>query len=181
MSTEEKLNIFTQKLLEWNKIHNLTGSKSEEEVQENIEDALFALQFLPDTIQNALDIGTGAGFPGLVLAIAMPKTQWILTEPRQKRASFLHYMKSILNLSNVIVYKKRVEQIEAVPMDLITSRAVMKTKDLIDLSKKFITPSTTLLFYKGENLGDELKGMEHYSIFERGKRKYLLLKGDDVI
>ncbi len=176
-----KLAIFKQKLLEWNKIHNLTGAMDEQTVDANIEDSLYPLQFLPDNIEKALDIGTGAGFPGLVLAIAMPNTKWTLSEPRKKRASFLHYIKTLLNLENVQVQMKRVEELEPQPFDLITSRAVMPALDLIELTKGFIAPHTTILLYKGERAKSEVEMLEHYTIYPHGKRNYLLIKGEDVV
>ncbi len=178
---EEKLETFTKKLLEWNKIHNLTGAKSEEEIKANIEDALYPLKFIDTDVKRALDIGTGAGFPGLLLAIAMPDTKWVLAEPRKKRASFLHYIATLLDLKNVEVQPKRVEEIEPFAADLITSRAVMKTPDLIDIAKNFIAPETTLLFYKGEEVHSELKNMKNYRLEPRGKRNYLITKGKDAV
>ncbi len=178
---KEKLDFFTDKLLEWNKVHNLTGAKSKEEVEANIEDSLYPLRFLDQNIKKALDIGTGAGFPGLVLAIAMPQTHWVLSDPRQKRASFLRYIASSLDLNNVEVAPKRVEQIEPFAVDLITSRAVTKTPLLLDLAKGFITPDTTLLLYKGEEVDKELHNLKNYRLEPRGKRNYLILKGRDVV
>ena len=178
---KEKLEFFADRLLEWNKVHNLTGAKSKEEVQANIKDSLYPLRFLDQNIKKALDIGTGAGFPGLVLAIAMPQTHWVLAEPRQKRASFLRYIASSLDLNNVEVAPKRVEQIEPFAADLITSRAVTKTPLLLDLAKSFITPDTTLLLYKGEEVDKELHNLTNYRLEPRGKRNYLILKGRDVV
>ncbi len=178
---KEKLDFFTDKLLEWNKVHNLTGAKSKEEVEANIEDSLYPLRFLDQNIKKALDIGTGAGFPGLMLAIAMPQTHWVLAEPRQKRASFLRYIASSLDLDNVEVAPKRVEQIEPFAADLITSRAVTKTPLLLDLAKGFITPDTTLLLYKGAEVDKELKNLTNYRLESRGKRNYLIIKGEDIV
>ncbi len=178
---KEKLDLFTDKLLEWNKVHNLTGAKTKEEVQANIEDSLYPLRFLDTKINKALDIGTGAGFPGLVLAIAMPQTHWVLAEPRQKRASFLRYIASSLDLDNVEVAPKRVEQIEPFRADLITSRAVTKTPLLLDLAKEFITPDTTLLLYKGEKVDKELENIQNYRLEPRGKRNYLIIKGEEIV
>ncbi len=177
---KEKLDLFTQKLLEWNQVHNLTGAKTKEEVAKNIEDSLRGLEYLQGEFQKAIDIGTGAGFPGLVLAIAMPKTQWLLVEPRKKRASFLNYTKTLLDLQNVEVAMKRIEEVEPSKVDLITSRAVMKTKDLLKLLKPFTTPTTTLLLYKGENVEDELQEIKRFKLYPRYKGYYLVLKGEDV-
>ena len=171
----DKLATFTQKLLEWNRIHNLTGAKTPEAVEANIEDALGILPYLPQKIQTALDIGTGAGFPGLVLAIAMPHTHWILVEPRKKRAAFLNYIKSLLDLKNVEVKMARIEELEPQKVDLITSRAVMKSEDLLRLAKPFIHPGTIVTLYKGEEVTKELPQNLPYQIIPHGKRNYLII------
>jgi len=69
-----KLERFASLLNEWNQIHNLTGAKTVDAIYVNIVDSLYPLTFIekPKTL---LDVGTGAGFPGLVLAIALPSTE----------------------------------------------------------------------------------------------------------
>jgi len=177
----KKKEAFIQKLLEWNKIHNLTGAKTKEEIEKNIADSINGLQCLKNEPKTALDVGSGAGFPGLILAMAMPDTKWFLVEPRNKRVAFLNYIKSVLDLKNVEVIKNRVEKIQSFKVDLITSRAVMKTKDLISLVKNFIHKDTILLFYKGENVENKLEEIKNYKIYKDKKRRYLFLKGSDVI
>ncbi len=173
---QEKKEIFSQKLLEWNQIHNLTGAHTKEDIEKNIDDSLKGLQYLDFLPKIALDIGTGAGFPGLILAMAMPNTKWYLVEPRAKRAAFLNYIKSLLDLENVEVLQKRIEQIKPFKADFITSRAVMKTKDLLQLIENFCNKDTTLLLYKGENVENELEGIQNYTIYKDGKRRYLIIK-----
>ena len=75
-----KLENFASLLNEWNQIHNLTGAKTIDAIYVNIVDSLYPLTFIekPKTL---LDVGTGAGFPGLVLAIALPDTEVVLAEP----------------------------------------------------------------------------------------------------
>ena len=176
---QEKKEIFIQKLLEWNSVHNLTGATTKEEVEKNIADSLEGLRYIKTKPKVALDIGTGAGFPGLVLAMAMPETKWYLIEPRKKRAAFLSYIKGLLGLENTKVIQKRIEDMVPFKADLITSRAVMKTKDLLQLVKDFIKEDTTLLLYKGENVENELDGLQNYAIYKQGKRRYLIIKSDD--
>jgi 16S rRNA (guanine527-N7)-methyltransferase len=163
-------------LLKWNKIHNLTGAKDEATLDDFIFDALFPVSFLP-AVNSLLDIGTGAGFPGMILAFALPDTAVTLVEPLTKRASFLQFIKADLEIKNVQVVKKRVEAMESEVFELITSRAVTDTKMLLDLSKKLRDKDTKFLFYKGERVFDEVEatqGMAH-KIIERQNRHYLLL------
>ncbi len=176
--SREKFRRFTALLLEWNKIHNLTGAKSPLEVEKNIDDSLYPTTFI-DTPTSILDVGTGAGFPGLVLAVAYPNARTVLCEPRKKRASFLKYVAMELELSNVEVVKKRVEDYSAKPFGLISSRAVTDTQMLLKLTKHLQNSETQYLFYKGEHLFSELEAVDFaldYDIIEKNKRNYLYIK-----
>jgi len=167
---------YKEHLFKWNKIHNLTGAKNEKTVNEFIYDAVFPVSFLPQ-VETLMDIGTGAGFPGMILAFALPQTQVTLVEPLTKRASFLQFVKADLGLENVKVVKKRVEEMEPKVFDLITSRAVTDTKMLLGLSQNFRDKHSKLLFYKGEKVFDEIDAdtpMQH-KIIETKNRHYLLL------
>jgi len=167
--------IFSEHLMRWNKIHNLTGAKTIKEIENNIYDSIYALKFLPD-IKNAIDIGTGAGFPGMILAFALPKTHFTLIEPLQKRTSFLQFIVGDLKLSNVTIENKKIEDVEPKKVDLITSRALTDTKLLMKLSHEFIQKDTLLLFYKGTSVKEELDEGQDYKIFERDNRRYLIIK-----
>ncbi len=171
---------YKAQLLKWNKIHNLTGARDEATLDDFIFDALFPVSFLP-SIKSLLDIGTGAGFPGMILAFALPETKVTLVEPLAKRASFLQFIKADLGLDNVQVIKKRVENMESGVFELITSRAVTDTKMLLDLSKNLSNKDTKFLFYKGERVFDEVEATQgmQYKIIERENRHYLLL-GEDI-
>lgn len=178
---DENCKKFTDIILKYNKVHNITGAKTKDKVFENIKDSVYPISFL-DTkkIKTAIDIGTGAGFPGLILAMAMPNTNFTLFEPIAKKSSFLHLAKSTLNLKNVTISTSRVEQTEGFEVDLISSRAVTNTKMLINLCKSYISNSTTLLFYKGQNVNEEIDGLKSYKIYKKDMRNYLVLKDVNV-
>ena len=173
-----KVQKFKEHLFKWNKIHNLTGAKDERTLDEFIYDAIFPIQFLPK-VDTLMDIGTGAGFPGMILAFGLPETQVTLVEPLAKRASFLQFIKADLKLSNVTVVKKRVEQMPSQVFDIITSRAVTDTNMLLKLSKNFRNANSKLLFYKGEKVFDEIAETHNtkmkHKIIETENRHYLLL------
>ena len=172
---------YKEHLHKWNKIHNLTGAKDDVTLDSFIYDAVFPVSFLPK-VETLMDIGTGAGFPGMILALALPQTHVTLVEPLVKRASFLQFIKADLGLENVTVVKKRVEQMEPKLFDIITSRAVTDTKMLLNLSQNFRDANSKLLFYKGEKVFDEVedgaKDMKH-KIIETKNRHYLLL-GENI-
>ncbi|MFZ5374350.1 MAG: 16S rRNA (guanine(527)-N(7))-methyltransferase RsmG [Campylobacterota bacterium] len=171
----DKIEQYKALLAKWNKIHNLTGAKTPDQIDDFIVDALFPITFLPP-LKNAMDIGTGAGFPGMVLAIALPDTRFTLVEPLTKRASFLQFVKADLGLSNVDVKALRAEQLPSAPYDLVTSRAVTDTGMLLRLAEPFCVPGTLLLFYKGERVYDEVDETLDYEIIEAENRHYLLIK-----
>ena len=171
--------IFTQLILKYNTIHNITGAKSKKQIEENIKDSIYPIEFLSTKFQNAIDVGSGAGFPGLILAMYLPDVHFTLFEPIKKKSSFLHLAKSALNLKNVDIISQRVESVEAFKADLICSRAVSKTSLLMNICKNFIAKDTTLLFYKGSSVDEELENLKDYQIHKRGNRNYLIIKGTD--
>jgi len=175
----EKLEWFAKLLHEWNSVHNLTGAKTVEAIYDNIVDSLYPLAFIrmPGTL---LDVGTGAGFPGLVLAIAMPNTEVVLAEPLKKRVSFLKYAGIDLGLGNVTVEPKRVEYVDHAPFDLISSRAVTNTGLLLSLTKRLSDAHTEYLFYKGSRVFEEIEAVQHqlkYDIVQKNRRNYLYIRG----
>ena len=175
-----KLEAFANLLHEWNQIHNLTGAKSLKAIYANIIDSLYPLTFIIKP-KRLLDVGTGAGFPGLVLAIALEETEVVLSEPLKKRVSFLKYAAIDLGLVNVRVEAKRVEEVRDELFDLISSRAVTNTKLLSELTKEISTPQTAYLFYKGSRVFDEIREVQHqlsYDIVQKNQRNYLYIKSE---
>jgi len=176
--TIDRLDHFATLLHEWNSIHNLTGAKSIDAIYRNIIDSLYPITFI-DTPSTLLDVGTGAGFPGLVLAIALEHTEVVLAEPLKKRVSFLRYATIDIGLDSVVVQGSRVEDIDHKPFDLITSRAVTNTELLLELTKDLSDSSTAYLFYKGERVFDEIKSFKNqlnYDIVQKNRRNYLYIK-----
>ena len=164
---------YIQLILKWNKIHNLTRM-SEYDIYLSIFDSIVPLKFVE--FKYLLDIGSGAGFPAIPIALAERDKRVILVEPIKKKSSFLHYLKSSLNLSNIEIYSDRVENLNLKPVDLITSRAVTGTKFLIDLAKPFVKKGGKLLFYKGSNLPTEIEGLDlNYRVEQRDNRNYLII------
>ena len=173
-----KLEQFASLLHTWNQIHNLTGAKTIETIYDNIIDALYPVTFIrtPDSL---LDVGTGAGFPGMVLGIFYDKVETVLCEPLNKRASFLKFLTVELALPHVSVAKMRVEKLRHTPFGMITSRAVTDTRLLLDLTRELSDTTTQYLFYKGGQVFQELEAARHqlnYAIVSRDKRNYLWIK-----
>jgi len=166
---------FIKLLLKYNKIHKLTGAKTAKDVEFLINDSLYPFKYLTN-IQNVLDIGTGAGFPGMILAIKYHDINFTLVEPLQKRVAFLYLIKSTYGLKNVTIIQDRVENIEPFDVDLITSKAVSNANTLLKISKNFLKKGVQLLLYKGENVHKEIKNLENYEIINNNKTNYLIIR-----
>lgn len=165
---------FIRELMKWNKVHHMTNYKTQKEIRKQIEDSLYPVEKLKGA-QKIIDIGTGAGFPGLILAMELKETDFYLVEPLQKRFSFLNYVKTLLGLSNVTVVPKRIEEVEAFDADWIISRAVTDTKKLIELTVHFRKFNVNYLLYKGSRVYDEIEGM-CTEIIQNGERHYVIVK-----
>lgn len=174
----ERCHLFIEQLQQWGKVHNLSAELEIEKIERNIVDSLYVLKFL-DNFESCADIGTGAGYPGLLLAIARPNVKMYLIEPRAKRVAFLTFVKNKLNLTNVEVLCNRVENIDNITPSLITSRAVTNTSLLLDLTSKIANEKTGFLFYKGSMLESELEEakIKSYKIINVKERNYLYIKG----
>jgi len=176
--THERLEIFSKLLLEWSCVHNLTGAKNPTEIEKNIFDSLYPLRFIARA-KSLLDVGTGAGFPGLILATAWSDMGVLLCEPRNKRAAFLRVAALEMGLESVDVVRKRVEELRHEPFELITSRALSDTASLLSLTHHLSAPHTRYLFYKGSRIKEEIanlpEGFEP-KIIQRSSRHYLYLQ-----
>ena len=174
-----KLEMYARELLEWNKIHNLSGASTLDSLKENIIDSLYPLRFV-DEFSSCLDIGSGGGFPAIVLAIALPNVRFTLTEPRVKRFAFLQYIIAQLTLSNTRVFAARIQEIpiaEVNNIDLITSRAVMSVEEIMHYGRKFLSHNGHYLLFKGSNFKKELSYMSVEECFSRNERIYFYKKG----
>ncbi len=170
---------FRELLQQWGAVHNLTASLHPRQIKENIIDSIYPLKFIDD-VDSLLDVGTGAGYPGMLLAIARPDIKVYLCEPRMKRVAFLNFVKNALKLENVTVIKERVENIVDLKVELITSRAVTNTALLLDLTKEVSSLETRYLFYKGSLCEEEISKakIDNYEVVSVGEhRNYLYMKG----
>lgn len=174
----EDCEVFTKLLRQWGQVHNLTGSLQINDINENILDSVYPLKFI-EKHESFADIGTGAGYPGLILAIALRDVNAYLIEPRVKRVSFLNFVKASLKLENLKVICNRVEKVEDLSVDLITSRAVTNTNLLLDITDNIKQENSSYLFYKGSLVNEEVEDakVNDYTIVNRKDRNYLYIKG----
>jgi 16S rRNA (guanine527-N7)-methyltransferase len=104
------------------------------------------------------DIGSGAGLPGLVLAIARPDVEWILIEPMERRVAWLNEQVSELGLSNVEVLRARAEDWKRGPvLDAVTARAVSALRTLVPITAPLVRTGGELILLKGTSAGTEIE------------------------
>ncbi len=110
-ATIDKFFVYLQELVKWNAKINLTGHKEEQKIIGNLfTDSLACTKvFLPETAYSILDIGSGAGFPGIPIGIVSPQQDITLLEPNLKKVAFLHHIIGVLGLKNVRVESSRIE------------------------------------------------------------------------
>ena len=157
--TRERLDIYANLLLRWNRRINLVGRHTEASLWErHFADSLQLAPLLPPGTSTGVDLGSGAGFPGLVLAIASG-VHFHLIEADQRKAAFLREVAAAVS-ANVVVHASRAEDAEIGIVDVVTARAVAPLKQLLRLSAPFLGLRSTALFLKGEKVDDELTDAE---------------------
>lgn len=106
---------------------------------------------------HAADIGSGAGLPGIVLAIARPDVQWTLIEPMERRTIWLTEQAESLGLANVTVARMRGEEwADGRSFDVVTARAVSALRTLLPFTAPLVRPGGKLVLLKGANVGAEI-------------------------
>ena len=103
-----------------------------------------------------MDIGTGGGFPSIILAIAFPNLTIFANDSRVKKTKFLEIIKEKLNLHNLNILYGRAEEISPVNADIVTFRAVGKIKDILPLAKRHTAQSGKMIFYKAKDVKTEI-------------------------
>ncbi len=161
-SLQEKLALYEKELLAWNEVMNLTRITDPEEIEiKHFLDSLSLLE-LPECqrAKTILDVGTGAGFPGMVLALALPKAQVTLLDSLGKRIRFLTSLGETLGV-DVEAIHGRAEELARKDMresfDVVTSRAVASLPTLCEYTLPFVEVGGTFVAMKGANTEEELK------------------------
>lgn len=158
----ERILLYLSELLKWNDKMNLVASAPGEEIMEShFLDSLTLLPLLPaDREAVLLDVGTGAGFPGLVLKAARPSLSLTLAEPRAKRVTFLRHVIRTLQFSGVEIIANRLgpstETEQATTYSLITSRALADITGFLDLAADYSPPGGSVICMKGRKAEKEI-------------------------
>lgn len=159
----EKLLLHAAEMLRWNRAIRLTAITIPEEVAvKHILDSLLLLSFAPFP-GRTLDFGSGAGYPGVPLAIALPGSQFVLLESSGKKCAFLSHVRSALGLENVSVVEGRLAKKSPLSLgrfERIVTRATLPPGDAVDLLVPCLAPGGRLLLMTGpgEKSGPAGKG-----------------------
>lgn len=157
--TEEQyklLDEYYNLLIEKNKVINLTRVTDYEEVYiKHYFDSMLLYRCL-DSFNNLIDVGSGAGFPGMVLGICRPNDHITLLEPTTKRANFLRDTISFLGLKNVDVINERAENLKDKKYKFATARAVAQLNILLELVIPLLQVGGKFFCLKGSNYQEEL-------------------------
>ncbi len=156
----EKLIAYINLLRRWNATHNLTALDDREKILTH--HLLDSLSIAPHTRgPAAMDVGSGAGFPGAVLALVHPDEHWTLVESRSKKAGFLREVKARLGIRNLSVFEGRVEDYRADEnFDTLTARAVTSLASLLKMTAHLCHPRLRLIAMKGVYPDDELTALD---------------------
>ena len=153
------LETYVALLADWNQRHNLVSEKSLENVwHRHVWDSAQLIRFVPDSATSLVDLGSGAGFPGTVLATMLrerPGIRTVLYESIAKKCRFLEEVAARLGL-NIDVRNARMEEAKREPFDLVTARACAPLTKLLGYARPFQDSHTVNLFLKGQNVESEL-------------------------
>ena len=157
----KKLMEYLELLNKWNSTYNLTAVRNPEAMLTyHLLDSLAVVPFLTD-VKNLLDVGSGGGLPGLILAIVYPEMKVSLIDIVHKKTAFLNQVKIELGLENVTVYTGRVEELEVnEPFDGIISRAFASLNDFVSLSSQLLSEDGLFYAMKGLIPDDEISNLE---------------------
>lgn len=189
---EQQLQRYYDILSEWNKKINLTAITEYKDVVVKhfldsaliLKSELFVGQRLSDAGNSSvLDLGTGAGFPGIVLAVLYPGYHYTLVDSLNKRIEFLHIIKEELGLDQIRLYHGRAEDFGRDPefrnqYDFVVSRAVAELPVLLEYCIPFVKPEGYFISYKGKKCEDEIKlsqrALQELNVFIERKEQYIL-------
>ena len=128
----DQLSEYANLIVKWNKTRNLVSRNANlETINEHILDCACLIPHLKE--KNILDVGSGAGLPGLVISILDDEKKIKLLEPNQKKISFLTHAQAKLDLKNTTIFKERIENLEEINEETIITRAVMEPKKLLNV------------------------------------------------
>lgn len=144
----EQLVAYLELMSKWNKVYNLTAVRDKTEmVRQHLLDSLAVIPLIRG--QRVLDVGSGGGLPGVVLAIVKPEVQVVTVDKVQKKIAFQTQVAAELGLTNLKPMSTRVEDLHEAPFDTITSRAFSSLLDFVNLTEPLLAQNGEWAAMKG--------------------------------
>lgn len=157
-----QLKAYAGLLDDWNARHNLVAKSTLPDLwHRHMWDSAQLEPLIPADAQTLADLGSGAGFPGLVLAAMRPELQVTLHEATAKKCAFLQAAADRMGLK-VEIRNARLEDLPPQPFDVVTARALAPLPLLLHYAHRFTGPNSVCLFLKGQNVGPELTEASKY-------------------
>ena len=170
----------------WNRVYNLTAIRERDEmIKLHFLDSLSILKNVH--VKNILDVGSGAGFPGIVLAITQPELKVTVMDSVNKKTTFMQQVKSELSLMNLDVVNSRVEDYQPTTLfEAVTSRAFSNLKNMMSLTQHTLQKEGVWLAMKSKDVKQEVEAFEknQYTLiplevpFINAERYLVILKKD---
>ncbi len=160
--TFDRLKLCQEALSEWQNKFNLVSKNSlEDSWNRHFVDSAQLFPLLPEKAHSLADLGSGAGFPGMVLAVmAKEKTPYLkltLIESTGKKTLYLNHLKEITGCDNVEILNQRIESIKDKKFDVITARALTALSDLLGYARPLLKKNGVCIFPKGKSYAEEIK------------------------
>lgn len=165
---KERLLEYINQLIKWNKTYNLTAIRlPEQALVQHIFDSLAVIQPLtqylfqnkPRTPKTVLDVGSGAGIPGVIIAIMIPEASVTCIDTVEKKMTFVRQVRGVLSLTNLHAVHQRVELFEGGPYDVVISRAFASLQDFVTLAGNRVNVDAKLLAMKGKEPHEEIQAL----------------------
>jgi 16S rRNA (guanine527-N7)-methyltransferase len=160
--TLARLKAYADILADWNVRHNLVAKSTLPDLwQRHFWDSAQLAPLIPLPAHSLADLGSGAGFPGLVLAVMLPGLSVTLHEATTKKCAFLQLAAERMGVP-VTIRNVRLEDLAPTRFDVVTARALAPLPQLLGYAQNFTGPNSVCLFLKGQNVGAELTEAHKY-------------------
>ncbi len=159
---QARLDSYVDLLQRWNATYNLTAVRERDGMlRQHLADCLAVAEPLSRQLQQGrvLDVGSGGGLPGVVLAVMLPTLDVTCVDTVGKKAAFIRQVALTLQLPNLHAEHSRVEQLKAAPFDVITARAFASLADFTRLTRELLAPRGVWMALKGKHPADEIAAL----------------------
>ena len=176
VAQEQTLLAYMAQLQKWNRSYNLTAVRDPEQMLvQHLFDSLSIVPFVNRILDKntanttIVDVGSGAGLPGVVLAAMLPAASINCVDTVEKKATFIRYVAGVLRLPNLHAHHARIEQLPPFEADLVVSRAFASLADFASLAGRHVRPKGYLLAMKGREPLEEIEELSSTTSWRVGE------------